>query len=204
MRIMPHHYFLTESPLPTAFRNPGLGRMRRQNPIYTSRRRLTQKNLIRRLLPRLILPRPKVLLVKQHLNRHLTSLKSLRQQLHKPRQPTIPQKKPHLPSYKAPPRIQMIDIPGKSDDFSGISVKQRLSQSALTPTTPQASTKPPLPSRKDSALSKLSFKRTLAAPSAPTNQYTTTSSKPSIAIPKDNHASIQSSISHSPRATFSA
>ncbi|KAK0456325.1 hypothetical protein EV421DRAFT_48834 [Armillaria borealis] len=98
----------------------------------------------------------------------------------------------------------MIDIPVMSDDFSGISVKQRLSQSALTPTTPQASMKPPLPSRKDSALSKLSFKRTPAAPPAPTNQYTATSSRPSITVPKDNHASRQSSISHSPRVTFSA
>ncbi|KAK0473231.1 hypothetical protein IW261DRAFT_1505036 [Armillaria novae-zelandiae] len=116
---------------------------------------------------------------------------------------TIPQKQTHLPSYKVLPRIQMIDIPVKPDDFSGISVKQRLSQSALTPTNPQPSSKPPLPSRKDSTLSKLSFKRTPTVPPAVPNQHITASSRPSITVPKDNHASIQLSISHSPRATFS-
>ncbi|KAK0198588.1 hypothetical protein F5146DRAFT_996041 [Armillaria mellea] len=116
--------------------------------------------------------------------------------------PTVPQKQTHLPSYKAPPRIQMIDIPVNPDEFSGISVKQRLSQSALTPTNPQPSSQPPLPSRKDSALSKLNFKRTPAVPPTPTNQHTITSSRPSITVPKDNHASVQSSIS--PRVTFSA
>ncbi|KAK0505945.1 hypothetical protein EDD18DRAFT_1121334 [Armillaria luteobubalina] len=118
--------------------------------------------------------------------------------------PTIPQKQTHLPSYKALPRIQMIDIPIKPDDFSGISVKQRLSQSALTPTNPQPSSKPPLPSRKDSALGKLSFKRTPTVLPAPPSQHTATPSRPSITVPKDSHASIQSSISHSPGVTFSA